>query len=97
MKQKSLFELKKQPAERVEIILQTDEALIQLSMNNFRMFEIGDRVEIPSIKIKGRIQYIDQKNLFNSHYQPIQVILDESFDGQLMQRTSLKDIKFLEE
>jgi hypothetical protein len=64
---------------------------------DFRMPEIGDKVEIPSISIKGIIQYINQKDLFKAHMYPIQVLLKEPLDGQMMQRTNLKDIKYLEE
>jgi len=60
-----------------------------------RMPKIGDKVLIPSIDHEGIIDYIDDKNLFNHHFFPIQVHLLEPFDYQFLYRTSLKDMVYV--
>lgn len=62
--------------------------------------KIGDRVSVDSFLYSGEgtVVFIDEANLFNAHYLPIQVELDEAdSDGHKMKRFNLKQVKLKEE
>lgn len=60
---------------------------------------IGNRVLIKSIGIKGTISYIDIPTLSQPHCNPIQIDLDESYPKgdtgslSMVHRTNPKDLK----
>jgi dsDNA-specific endonuclease/ATPase MutS2 len=63
----------------------------------FRKPMVGDRVEIPSIGMTGTIDYISHKYLYVHQFHPIQVELDVAHEGQIIYRTNLKDMRFIDE
>jgi hypothetical protein len=60
-----------------------------------RIPTIGDQVEIVSIGATGSIMHIDYNNLYDHHFFPIQVDLDNPYECQNIYRTSLKDVIIL--
>jgi ribosomal protein L21E len=71
-----------------------------------KMYKVGDQVKVTvnsgDIKLKnapGTIFYIDNPNLYNHMFSPIQVELDEPWTehGQRMLRVSLRELKSIEE
>lgn len=60
------------------------------------MFQEGDRVRATSEMYSGTgtVMYVDQATLFQSHYSPIQVELDEGDeDGHRIKRFNLKELE----
>jgi len=59
--------------------------------------KIGDRVRIPSVNIKGKVEFVNTNDIFFNERCAIQVLLDKPYDdsGHLMLRTNLTDIKKL--
>lgn len=60
-----------------------------------KMPKLGQRVRVVSIDVKGSVEFIDWPRIYLDYYYPIQIKLDKPYDGQLMHRTSLRDIKKL--
>ncbi len=58
----------------------------------FRLPKEGDRVLVSSLQQRGRIDYLDQRNLFHDHMYPVQVILDEPYEDTRLYRTSIGDL-----
>lgn len=46
----------------------------------------GERVIFLPLRIKGTITYVDHRNIYNHHFYPIQVELDEPWDPDASQR-----------
>jgi hypothetical protein len=59
----------------------------------FRIPKIGDPIYIPSLHITGTVEYIDHPFLYHNHYYPIQILLDNPYEEQLIFRTNLKDLE----
>lgn len=58
---------------------------------------IGDRVYCKSANYEGygEVTYIDNKNLYEHHFSPIQVTMEKpDNDGHLVKRFSMKEIKY---
>lgn len=55
----------------------------------------GQRVRIPSVNVKGTVEFVNTNDLFFNERYAIQVTLDKPYDdsGQLMLRTNLTDIE----
>jgi len=58
------------------------------------LIRVGDKVTIPEIGT-GVVTFIDTPNIYEHHYQPIQIELDEPFDNHLCYtyRTNLKELE----
>lgn len=71
------------------------EKLVKKMDKSYWVPQKGERIRIPSIGIKGTVEFVDTNNLFFNHFYPIQVLLDKPHDdsGQRMFRTNLKDIE----
>lgn len=59
----------------------------------------GERVMFLPLRIKGTITYVDYRNIYNHHFYPIQVELDEPWDPESsvvrMIRANLKELRRL--